>query len=183
MRGLETVDPAVRRRPDDRAVGLSADCERNHPGRYRGGRAARGAAWRALHIVRIPGLSRSINRELGRDGLAEDDRPRLTQQGNRPRVFGWPPSRMQHGAVLCRHIVSVEDVFDPNRNTVQRTERLAVTLCLIGSACLLQCVVAVEVGPCLHARLKLLDPFETRTNELLARDSAVPNERRRLKRA
>ncbi len=122
---LEAVDAAIGRGPDHRAVGLGAERQRQHVGRDRRRRARRRAARRVLGVVRVAGLVGPVDGELGGHGLAEDHGARGAQPADHRGVRARPPPGVQHGAVLGRHVVSVDDVLDADRQAVQRPERPA----------------------------------------------------------
>ena len=122
-RRLEPDDAAVRRRSDHRAVGLRPDGQRHHPGGDGRGRTAGGAAGGMGGIVRIPRLAGTVHGQLGRHGLADDDRPRGAQQRHGHGVLGGLTAGVQDGAVLRGHIRGVEDVLDTDRQTVEGAEK------------------------------------------------------------
>ena len=164
--GLEADDAAERGGPDHRAGGLRAVGDRHHPGRDRGGRAARRAAGRAIGIVRVDGHRRLVGRELGADGLAEDHRALLAQPGDAVRVALGPVPFVDRRAVGGRHVRRVDHVLDADRQPVQRpARRLRVT-----RARLRERGVGVEVRPRAQLALARLDPRRhSRT-----RSSALP---------
>ena len=154
VRRLEAVHAAERRRADDRAGGLAAQRERHHAGGDRGCRAARGAAGRVLGVVRIARLAGREVRALGGHRLAEDHRAGGAQAFHHDRVVARRAALVQHGAVLGRHVGGVDDVLHADRHAVQRADRLARALALVGRARLRERVLLVEELPRLDLRLE-----------------------------
>jgi hypothetical protein len=74
---------------------------------------------------------------------------------------------VQHRAVLGRHVGGVEDVLHAHRHAVQRPDRLARALALVGRARLRQRVLLVQESPRLHLRLERADALEAGLDQLL----------------
>ena len=120
--GLEPHHAAIGGGADHRAAGLRAHRQRRHARRHRRRRAGGGAAGRVRRVDRVARLRRLKERKLGRGGLAQDQRARRAQPGDRPGVFGRPAALVEDGAVLGRHRGGVDDVLDPDRQPVQRPD-------------------------------------------------------------
>ena len=126
--GLKPTTPQNDAGPDDRAGGLGAVGERDHPVGDRGGRPARGAARRAVEVVRVAGRRRLVGGELGRHRLAEDHRALLAQPGDAVGVARRPVALVDRRAVRGRHVGGVDDVLHADRDPVQRPpRRLGIT--------------------------------------------------------
>ena len=111
-------------------------CEPMAPGTMRrrdgGRRAARGAARRALGIVRVSGLAGGVVGVFGGHRLAHDHGTGRAQAGDRIGVASRRAPGPQGRAELGRHVAGVEDVLDADRHAVQRPQRLAVPAMLVG---------------------------------------------------
>ncbi len=110
--GLETRHPAEGRGPNDRAAGLAADCDRDHAGGDRRGRARGGAAGRVLHIPGIAGLGRLHVRELGGHGLAEQQPAGAADLRDQGRIGSRAVAGVDRRAVFGGEIHRIEDVLD-----------------------------------------------------------------------
>ena len=55
---------------------------------------------------------------FGRDRLAHDDRTCRTQAGDDPRILGRDAACVYGGAVFSRNALGVDDVFQPDRQTM-----------------------------------------------------------------
>ena len=174
------VDPAVGSRTDDGSVGLGADGERRHERRHRGGGAARGAAGGVLGVVRIPGLARRVDRKLGGDGLSQEDRARLAELRDGGRIFRRPSPGVENRAVLGRHVLRVEDILDPHRDAVERTERLPFPPRQVRRARLVQGMGGVQVRPRADPLLERRDAIETGAYQRFGGDPAGANRLGRL---
>jgi hypothetical protein len=130
--------------------------------------------------VRIAGLARRVDRKLGGDGLSQDDRARLAEQGDRGGIFRRPASGVQDRAVLGRHVLRVEDIFYPHRDTVERTERLAFPSRQVRLTRLGKGQVWVQVRPGADPFLKRRDATEAGAHQLFGGDTAGANRLRRL---
>jgi hypothetical protein len=128
-------------------------------------------------VVRVAGLARRVDRELGGDRLAEDHRTRGAQQAHDRGVGARPPPGMEHRAVLGRHVGGVDDVLDADRQAVQGPERPAALALLVGGARLPERVLRVEERPGLDLGLARLDPLQAGLDELLRGEPAVPKRR------
>ena len=137
------VDEAAGRLQPERAAerggahdgprGLRAERGRDHPVGDGGRRPARRAARRAPRRGRVRGLRRLVERELGRDGLAEHDRARGAQPGDARRVVLRPPSGVDRAAALGGQARRVDDVLHADGHAVQwAARRLRVALARLG---------------------------------------------------
>ena len=88
MRRLDAIDAAEGRRPDHRAIGLRADCERHHAGGDRRRRTGRRAARRARGVMRVARRTRMEIGEFRGHRLADDHRAGFAQprDGGRNRA-------------------------------------------------------------------------------------------------
>ncbi len=98
-------------------------------------------------VVRIAGLARPEQRQLGGHRLAHDHRAGLAQQRDRGGIAGRLAPGMQHGAVLGRHVVGVENIFHAHRHAVQRPERAALARASSSASRLGPHVLGIEKGP------------------------------------
>ena len=128
--GLEADDAAERRRANDRADGLRAQRRRAVPGGHGRRRAAAAAARRAQFAQgRAQRVARGAGGEvgeLGRHGLAQDERAGRPQ---RRHAGGFRPGeerRRQRRSCLRGKAVDIEDVLDADDRAEQRRPRRRV---------------------------------------------------------
>ncbi len=121
-----------------------------------------------------------IDRKLGGDGLSQQDRARLAEQGDGGGVFHRPMSGVQDRAVLGRHVLRVEDVLDPHRNAVERTERLPFPPRQVRRARLVQGMTGVQVRPGADPLLERRDAVEAGAHQRFGGDPAVADRPGRL---
>src|SRR5712692_265250 len=69
----------------------------------------------------VPSLPGCEVRQIGGDGLAQDDGARSTKRGDARRIGSGPMSSIQRTAVLRGHVGGIDDVLDTHRNPVQRS--------------------------------------------------------------
>jgi hypothetical protein len=163
---LEADDTAVRRRPEHRAHSLGSDRQRRHPHGHGGGRAGRRSAGRVTLIPRVSRWRRIAIRELGRHGLAEEDRPRRAQPRDRGRVHGRARVGERLRAAGRRHSRDVDDVLHAHRHPMQRPPKpsgagLGQALVRGGER-----TVLVHVSPRPDGSVERPDARETRLGEL-----------------
>jgi hypothetical protein len=125
-----------------------------------------------LGIVRIARLAGREVGALGGDRLAENHRARRPQAFHRGCVLARRAALVQHRAVLGRHVAGVEDVLHAHRHPVQRPDRLARALALVGGARLRQRVLLVQERPGLDLRLERADALEAGLHQLFRRQPA-----------
>jgi hypothetical protein len=80
---------------------------------------------------------------------------------------------VQHGAVLGRHVLSVDDVLDRHRHAVQRARGPALTPLPVAGARLPERVLRVEKRPRLYALVHFVHAREAGFGQLLGADRAV----------
>ena len=107
-------------------------------------------------------------RQLGGDGLADDDGARPAQRGDAGGVAGRPASLEDGAAVLGRHVGGVDDVLDADGDAMQRADALACPARRVGRLRLLERALAVEERPGADLRLERIDAGEAGANQLLA---------------
>ena len=120
VRRLEPGDAAERRRPDDRAGGLTAERDRQHGGGDRGGGTRRRAARRMRRVSRIAGAGRHHPGKFGGHRLAEDQAAGAPHHRHRGGIGARPMAGVDGRAILRRQVGGIEDVLDPDRKTAQR---------------------------------------------------------------
>ncbi len=141
--GFVADNPAKRRRADRRAAGLCAEPDRHLEIGDRRGRSARRAARRVRRVQRVHGLARVTVGEFGRHCLAEDHAARGPGQRDAGGVGKGPMAAIDRRAVLGRHVVGVDHVLDPDRDTLQHAGPPG----MVGGAGLGQCQLGVEPHP------------------------------------
>ena len=128
---LEAEVPAERCRDAHRAGAVAADAQRREP---RGDRRCCPAGGPAARLARIPRVSGdaghrrvglALAAELGRRGLADEDRPGLPEAGGRwrvdiPRLVGVDGEAPPSGRPPSRE----DQVLDRRRHTIEGTHRL-----------------------------------------------------------
>ena len=100
-----------------------------------------------MRVTRIAGSSGAVEGEFGGDGLAEDDRAGGFQALHDFGIHGWAPAGKRRRAAFGGKAGGVDDVFDADGDTVQRTERLAGGAGRIGCFGLSEREVGLDVSP------------------------------------
>ena len=125
----EPDDAAERGRNAQGAAGVRPGRERQHGGREGDGRAARRAAAASRRIERV--ARRPIDRvvgvgtgaELGRVGLADDDRAGAAHRGDEPVVGGGHIVAIKRRAIGRGDAFGLLQILDADRQPVQQPER------------------------------------------------------------
>ena len=139
---LESDGATRRRRNPDRASGIGAERGERHAGGDRNSRTAARAARRPRGIVRVAHrteggvFARRAVRELVEVRLADDDRARLPQTGDRHRVGGRDVSLAHARRRRRRKAFDVDQILDGDRDAVQRTAVPSGGELTIGVLCL-----------------------------------------------
>jgi hypothetical protein len=173
---LVTDDAAKGGGPADRARGLGADRERDHPIRHRSRRAARRAAGRALWIVRVAGRTGEADRELRGDGLAQHEASRRLQPAHAVGIRVRPMTGVDRGVVLGRHVGRRHDVLHPHRQAVQRTRPAGP----VDPASRLEGALGLEPDEGSKPGLTRLDPLEACAHQRVAGEIAGDKQPPRL---
>ena len=126
-----------------------------------------------LGIVRIAGRSRMEIGEFGGDGLADDHGTGVAQPLDHMRVLIGPAPGQERRAAFGRIVAGVDDVLDPDRNAVQRTQRHAPALALVERARLRDGMVGIEMGEGADFRIDRGDTVEAGAGIFLGRDRAA----------
>src|SRR5262249_51903335 len=112
-------DPTIRRRPRDRSPRLGAERSQAHSARKRCRRATAGTTGRSPRQPRIARRRWIEGRILSRDRLANQDGSRLAQPAHDRGILASDTLLPQPRAGSSRPVEDVEDVLDPDWNTVQ----------------------------------------------------------------
>ena len=157
---LEARDPAKAGRARDRSAGLGAERREAHAARDRRRAACARPAGRVLEVPGITCPRRIVACELGRLGLADDDRPEVAQVLHDGRISLRAVSGAQRRPCLRREPRCVDDVLDGNRDTEQRqATRLFprhLGLTVRGPAC----AIDVNFHPCADLRFRRRDSLQ-----------------------
>ncbi len=176
---LEREHAAEGGRADRRAAGLGAERQRRLEVRHRRRRAAGGAARRARQVMRVARRGEAPGGgELGRVGLAEDQRARRPQGRDRRRVRAGPVALEDRRVVLRRHVGRVDHVLHAHRDAVQR----AAPGLLVQLPCPADHGVRIDKGPGAHVGVALLDAAQAGAGQRLRRERPGADLRRRLAR-
>src|SRR5262249_33577978 len=97
-------------------------------------------------------------------------------------VARWRAPRVQHRAVLGRHVAGVDDVLDSDRHAVQRPDGLAGESKLVGPSRLRARVIVIEKRPRLDLDVDFVHPGQARIRVLERTDRALAHQARRLRR-
>ena len=157
---FEARDAAISRGANDRAAGLGAERRHAHFRRDRG-RAAAGRA--ARRMFEIPGIAcwRGIETgPLGRDRLAQEDRPCLLERRDDRRVAVGNVPCAQGRATLGRPAGDIDDVLDTDRDAVQRAEPFVFLLELFQTLSLAPSAVGIDEDPSPDFPFELVDPLQ-----------------------
>ena len=173
VRRLETEGAAVRRRPQRRALGLSAEGGGHHAGADAGRRPAGRAAGRAFRIERVGRRTGVADREFGRDGLAEDDRSALAQRVHASGVLRGAAVLERRAVHLGRQVARRHDVLDADRAAVEHRQRSSQPVARRRFVCGFARGVEVERDERLDARLARFDLRDAALDEVTGRVAAV----------
>src|SRR5262245_6514835 len=110
--------------------------------------------------------------ELGGHRLADDDGAGGAQLAHDGGILVRPATGEQRRAAFGRIVGGVEDVLDPDRNAVQRTEAPAFRLVAVERARLRQRMLGIEVGERLDFALAGRNPVEAGARVFLRGDGA-----------
>jgi hypothetical protein len=83
---------------------------------------------------------------------------------------------MEDGSIFGRHIGGIENILDPDRNTVERTEIPSILAQAIRPARPFECVLWIQERPGLDGLIRFGDPRQGSANQLLGRDITLSNE-------
>ena len=173
----EAQHVAERRRVAQRAHVVAAVGDRQHPRRQRRGRAAAAAADRAGAVVGVAGdavdrvVGLRAEAELGRVGLADDDRARRPQPRHEGLVDGAHPVAVDRRSRGPRQVRHLSEVLHRDRQAVQGPA-LRRTVA--------RCGLVEHLGPVAHPddrvdlRVERLDAVEVGVHHLDARRSPLP---------
>src|SRR5437016_1884911 len=169
IRRLESDDTAVRRRTDDRAVGLRADCTADMARRDRGRRPGGGAAGRVRNVPWIARLAGMHEGEFSRYRLAED----VAADGDQTRdadgfSFGYL-SRKDRRSHLRRQLARRNDVFDADVDAGQQAGWTG-SIATIGFGAR---AGAIECRPCIDLRVGCVDARELRFGQRPRREPSL----------
>ena len=163
--------------------------ERDHAARHRGRRAAAAAARRARAVVGVARRAEDgveglrAGAELGRVGLADDDRAGAAQAGDDQRVCRRDVVAVDRRAVGRPHARGVLEVLDGDRQAVQRPGRLVARERGVGRRGPAQAQLGVEGDDRVEQRVDRLDAGQVRLHDLHAAHLAPADRGRQLGRA
>jgi hypothetical protein len=117
-----------------------------------------------------------VVRELGGDGLAEDQAARALEERDAAGVRLRPVAAVDRRVVLRRQAGGVDDVLEADRHAVQRSAPGRA----VERVRLRERALAVDERPGAHLLVALVDAFQARRGERFGRDLALLDAPRRL---
>ena len=170
-RRLEADQAAAGGGDADRAAAVIAVGDRQHAGRDRRGRAAGGAAGRAIgvpRVVRRAGVTRLGRRqdpELGQIRGADDHEAGVAQASHHVRAVTGPVTGQELGAEVHAHARDRDVGLDRDRHAGERP--LVTGLDRVGG---LERALAVDLDEGVDAVVEVLDPAQRGAHDLTGRD-------------
>ena len=160
VRGFERIGAAIGRGPQDGRPRLGACRGGHHAGTHRGAAAARRAARGACGVPGVACRARPGERELRRDGLADDRGAGLAQRVDGGRVPARRPALEDRAADLHGHVLGLEDVLDGDRHAVEFGKKPAVPVAGRRSIGCFPCAIEVEGDERVHVWLARVDGLD-----------------------
>ena len=148
---------------DHRARGLGAVADGHHAVGDRRRRARRGTGRRVPEVVRIVRLAGVAAGEFGGHGLAEHDGARVHELGHAGGVLADDMVAVDRRAAGGGHRSGRDDVFDGERNAVQRADRFGALVEHVGA---LPRSFGIERLPRMDLALAVLDAVEAGFDEI-----------------
>ena len=111
--------------------------------------------------------------KLGRHCFADDDSAGLAQPSNRGRIGFRTPACENWRTAFGRIVAGIEYILDTDRNAVQRTDALAISLFLIERSGLHQRVLGIDMGEGLDLTIHLGNALQAGRRIILSRNHAA----------